>query len=82
MPRTIKKEPFFLIVVDSDTSEFTIEGPMLNDEQWNKAVCKAQNSGRKVRCFSTSSDHETVVRYHSKRGLALVEPGSIVQPEI
>ena len=42
---------FVLIVVDRDTSEFTAEGPMIDDRPWNKAVVEAQKDGRNIRCF-------------------------------
>ena len=42
---------FVLVVVDRDTGEFTIEGPMNDDRPWNSAVVKAQKAGRNLRCF-------------------------------
>jgi len=43
---------FVLVVVDHDSGEFTVEGPMSDDRPWNKAVVEAQKVGRKIRCFS------------------------------
>jgi len=38
------------MVVDRDTGEFTVEGPMTDNRPWNKAV-DAQEIGRNIRCF-------------------------------
>ena len=46
------KRQFVLVVVDRDTSEFTVEGPMSDDRLWNSAVVNAQRVGRNIRCFS------------------------------
>ena len=43
---------FVLIIVDRDTDEFTVEGPMTDDRPWNKAVVGAQKVSRNIRCFS------------------------------
>jgi hypothetical protein len=32
---------FVLVVVDRDTTEFTVEGPMSDDRPWNSAVVNA-----------------------------------------
>jgi len=42
---------FVLVVVDRDTGEFTVEGPMRDDRLWNTAVVNAQKFGRNIRCF-------------------------------
>ena len=42
---------FVLVVLDRDTGEFTIEGPMIDDRPWNIAVVEAQRTGRNLRCF-------------------------------
>jgi hypothetical protein len=75
-------QPFLLVIVDNDVSKFTIEGPMLDDGQWNTAVCEARSSGRNVRCFITSSDRASAISYQSRQGLTFVESGSIVQPKL
>ncbi len=75
--------PFFMCVVDSDREIFSIEGPMVNDEPWNEAVCKAQSSGRAVRCFSLpgEADHKALEKsYAAQTSLEAKEPGSIVSP--
>jgi hypothetical protein len=43
---------FVLVVVDRDTGEFTVEGPMRDDRTWNSAVVDAKNRDRNIRCFS------------------------------
>ena len=42
---------FVLLVVDRETGEFSVEGPMTDDRFWNKAVIDAQVKGRKICCF-------------------------------
>lgn len=74
-------KPFFLCVVDSDQRSFSIEGPMVNDERWNQAVCRAQSLGRAVRCFSVSSGVDRVAiaqSYAAQTSFEEREPGSIV----
>jgi hypothetical protein len=71
--------PFHLVIVDEDKSAFAVEGPMTDDTLWNDAVCRAQQEGRAVRCFSTTSDRTLAVAYQERRGLALVDSSSIVQ---
>jgi len=44
------KRQFVLVVVDRDTSEFSVEGPMSDDRLWNSAVVNAQKVGRNIRC--------------------------------
>src|SRR5258707_6904607 len=48
----MKKRQFVLVVLDRDTGEFTVEGPMSDDRLWNSAVVNAQRVGRNIRCFS------------------------------
>jgi hypothetical protein len=74
---------FVLIVVDRDTGEFTVEGPMTDDRPWNKAVVDAQKVGRNVRCFSLgdlprdTAEAEWAAKYGGRRLAA----GSIVWPQ-
>lgn len=46
--------PFYLIVSDNDNESFSVEGPMIDDRQWNHAVVAAQRTGRRVRCSTVS----------------------------
>ena len=49
---TMPGEPFYLIVTDKDNETFSVEGPMTDDKQWNRAVVVAQKSWRQVTCFN------------------------------
>jgi hypothetical protein len=49
--RVMPGRTFVLVIVDRDSGEFTVEGPMSDDRPWNRAVVDAQKSGRNVRCF-------------------------------
>jgi hypothetical protein len=46
--RRKKIAPFFLIVADRDKRVFTVEGPMVDDTEWNEAVDRAQGEGRRA----------------------------------
>lgn len=48
-----KLKQFWLVIMDDDRKEFSVEGPMTNDDPWNKAVCEAQEHGRQVHCSSS-----------------------------
>jgi hypothetical protein len=50
MPSERHDEPFYLIVTDKDNETFSVEGPMTDNRQWNRAVVVAQKSGRQVTC--------------------------------
>jgi len=62
----LKINLFFLCVVDSHRKIYSVEGPMVNDEPWNEAVCKAQSSGEQCatagvgRIEDWPNDHEKV----------------------
>jgi hypothetical protein len=45
---------FYLIVTDKDKETFSVEGPMTDDRQWNRAVVAAQKLGRRVSCTTAS----------------------------
>ena len=47
------QKPFFLILMDENARTFTVEGPMIDDRAWNKAVVDAQRVGRKLRYLRT-----------------------------
>ena len=70
--------PFMLVVVDEDHEMFSVEGPMMDDTLWNSAVCRAQDEGRRVRCFSVPSGHDVGVELGSR--MERVPSGSIVYP--
>lgn len=81
-PMRRKQTQFHLVIVDEDRSTFAVEGPMLDDTTWNNAVCEAQQSGRRVRCFSTGADRPEAIRYQQSQGLVLVESGAILRRTI
>jgi len=58
-----KKGQFWYIVKDYDTKRFSIHGPLIDDNAWNKKVCDAQDAGRDVRS-------ETVPATQGKEALA------------
>ena len=74
------KRQFVLVVVDRDTGEFTVEGPMSDDRLWNSAVVDAQRVGRNIRCFSIGDIAADVAatEWHSSYGGCRIASGSIV----
>jgi hypothetical protein len=71
---------FVLVVVDRDTGEFTIEGPMSDDRPWNSAVASAQKVGRNLRCFGMGDIAPDVAtaEWRSSYGGHRIASGSIV----
>jgi hypothetical protein len=64
---------FFLILADEDRKIFNIAGPITDDTAWNHKIVELQNSGRKVRCFSTSIDpsvEQIAAQYSNQTGFA------------
>ena len=71
--------PFFLIVADRDKRVFTVEGPMVDDAEWNEAVGRAQKDGRRVTCCGVGSDRSRAEKdYAAASGFQLAPSGSIV----
>jgi hypothetical protein len=77
------RRTFVLIVVDHDTGEFTVEGPMADDRPWNKAVVGAQKVGRIIRCFSMGDlpPDAAADEWGAKYGGRRLASGSIVWPQ-
>jgi len=71
---------FVLVVVDRDTGEFTVEGPMSDDRPWNSAVVGAQKVGRNIRCFSMGDQtpDAAAAEWHLSHGGLRLARGSIV----
>lgn len=46
-------DSFFLILVDDKNRRFAVVGPIEDDTSWTNRVCKAQEQGHQVRCFTT-----------------------------
>jgi hypothetical protein len=74
---------FVLVVVDRDTGEFSIEGPMFDDRPWNSAVVDAQRVGRNLRCFSMSdvAPDAAADEWRARHGGIRLAAGSIVWPQ-
>jgi hypothetical protein len=74
---------FVLLVVDRDTSEFTVEGPMSDDWPWNRAVANAQYEGRNLRCFRMGdlTPDAAAAEWREVSGGRRVAPGAIIVPE-
>ena len=70
-------------MVDRDTGEFSVEGPMKGDQSWNKAVVDAQRMGRNVRCFAIPGlmPDMSAAKWRSTAGGTRVASGSIVLPK-
>jgi hypothetical protein len=75
---------FVLVVVDRDTSEFTVEGPMSDDRPWNRAVVDGQSTGRNLRCYAMGdlAPDIAAAEWRSMCGGTRVAPGSIVWPQM
>lgn len=74
------KRQFVLVVVDRDTGEFTVEGPMADDRLWNSAVVNAQRFGRNIRCFGMGdiTPNVAAAEWLSSYGGRRIASGSIV----
>ena len=77
--------PFFLIIVDEDRKQFTVEGPLRDDSAWKGAINKARDDGRNVKScdIGSSSRSDAIAEWQRHYGLfyRLVEPGNIVSPQ-
>jgi hypothetical protein len=71
-----------LIVVDRDTEEFTVEGPMTDDRPWNKPFVNAQKVGRNIRCFGIGemTPDDAAAEWQAAHGGRRMAAGSIVTP--
>ena len=79
------KSEFFLIVIDNDRKQFTVEGPLVDEQPWSSAIEAAQNKGRKVRCcnIGSASRAHAIAEWQRHYGhfYHFVEPGRIVSIE-
>ncbi len=74
-------EPFFLVIADHDRRIFTVEGPMIDDVQWNSAVRSARDYQRHIVCGPSGPDREILaIEYQRANKLGCVPPGSILRP--
>ena len=75
----------FLILIDEDRRQFTVEGPLCDAQPWSREVDKAREDGRKVKCcdIGSTSLAEAIAQWQRHYGhfYRLVEPGRIVSPQ-
>ena len=75
----------FLILIDEDRRQFTVEGPLCDAQPWSRAVDKAREDGRKIKCcdIGSASRAEAVAEWQRHYGhfYRLVESGRIVSPQ-
>ena len=83
MPRQMKIQPFLLFLVDHDNRIFNIVGPISDDTDWTNKIFELQKEGRKVQCFTSSSNksidilagsYSKQTGYTFSRGLISDEP--------
>jgi hypothetical protein len=76
---------FFLIVIDEDRKQFTVEGPLTDDQPFNSAIAAAKCGGRKIRCCNTGSVSRAHAisewQRHYGHFYRFVESGRIVSSE-
>ena len=77
------RRQFVLVVVDRNTGEFTIEGPMVDDRPWNSAVVDAQRFGRNLRCFGMGDvkPDAAAAEWQARHGGIRLAAGSLVWPQ-
>jgi hypothetical protein len=68
------------MVVDPDTGEFSVEGPMSDDRPWHSAVVDAHKVGRNIQCFAMGdlAPDVAAVEWLSSHGGRRMASGSIV----
>ena len=75
----------FLILIDEDWRQFTVESPLCDAQPWSRAVHKAREDGRKIKCcdIGSASRAEAVAEWQRHYGhfYRLVESGRIVWPQ-
>jgi hypothetical protein len=71
---------FVLVVVDRDTDEFSVEGPMSDDQPWHSAVIASHKVGRNLRCFAMGdvAPDAAADEWLSSHGGRRIASGSIV----
>jgi hypothetical protein len=77
--------PFYLIIVDEDRKQFTVEGPLRDDSAWKSAIDKARDDGRNIKScdIGSTTRRDAIAEWQRHYGLfyRLVEPGNIVSPQ-
>lgn len=74
---------FVLLVVDRDTAEFSVEGPMTDDGPWHRAIQCAQYAGRNIWMLPMGSltPDAAAAEWLAASGGRRVATGSIIAPE-
>ena len=74
----------FLIVVDEDRKQFTVEGPLTDDAAWKRAIEKARDESRNIKScdIGSTSRADAIAEWQRHYGLfyRLVDSGNIVSP--
>ena len=71
MPRSRKKEPFYLVIIDHDNNIFNVVGPLSNINDWDRKIIDLRNTGRNVRRFTRSAashSRDSLIRMISSDG--------------
>jgi hypothetical protein len=80
----MSKPESFLVVVDDDRKQFTVEGPLTDERPWNVAITAAQQEGRKVKSVNLGSSSRAeamrVWQEHYGHFYQFVPPGRIISP--
>lgn len=61
------EEPFLLIIADDDNRRFTVEGPMVDAEDWTREVIAARRAGRQITCRVVSGTAEEAAKQWKRR---------------
>jgi hypothetical protein len=81
----VSESTHFLIVIDEDRKQFTVEGSVCDCQPWSRAVDKAREEGRNLKCcdIGSTSSAEAIAEWQWRYGrfYRLVKPGFIVSPQ-
>jgi len=76
--------PFFLVVYDADRCVFSLEGPLLDDTAWERALARARKDGTPLYCVPSDKRTRALARREwqaSFPGWTEVEPGTLLHVE-
>jgi hypothetical protein len=74
---------FFLVILDHDNKQLSVEGPIEDDTRWIMAVDAAQQAGRDVTCVRGDGiDKSAIAESAAKEFRYGLAAGSIVTPAI
>ena len=73
--------PFLLIIADHDNRRFTVEGPMIDAEDWTREVIAARRAGRQITCrVASGTPEEAAKQWKRRHGGQRWPSGLIVAP--